>query len=206
MGLFGGFRNWRENRRLRRIEKLTAKAAGLDPNQTHDLLILHDRGFVRARATGQSITQIYGEVENLIDKSLRVVIKPGTYFVARGNHQNMVTREEYTVTLSPCSTKSVSIDASCINAGLPIPQKQARFYGVRRVSDKVARFLEASSGADAMTVQTGVWALTDNYTGEQVKRHLQVRDRYGNTRQAVSDENVREARRILRDLGISNRL
>ncbi len=200
------FEEWQQTRRRRRIEKLTAKAADLDDNKEYDLLFLHSKGFVRAKGTGQSITCIYGEIENLIAKKLRVVIKPGTYFVARGNCQNMVTRQEYSVTLYPTSTQQVMIDAACINANLPIPGKDDRFYGVRRVSDNLSRFLEASRGADPMTVQAGVWALTDNYSGSDAKNHLTLQDQYGNRRQAVTDRHVEEARRILKELGIRSRL
>jgi len=81
--------------REHRIDKLTASAADLHENDEYDLLLLHQRGVVRVRGTDQSITQLYGEVENLIRRRLRVIIKPGTYFVARGNYQNMATRAEY---------------------------------------------------------------------------------------------------------------
>ncbi|MGH7461025.1 MAG: hypothetical protein ACRERX_09025 [Pseudomonas sp.] len=197
---------WRKARRLKRINRLTAKAADLEEAKPYDLLFLHGRGFVRARGTGQSITRIHGEIENLIARKLRIVIKPGTYFVARGGVQNMVTREEYSLTLYPSSTHRVTIDAACINAHLPIPKESDRFHGVRRVSDDLARFLEQSKGADAMTVQAGVWGLTDNYSGTDVKNHLVLQDQYGNRRQAVTDRNIDEARSILAELGIRSRL
>jgi hypothetical protein len=199
-------KQWEASRQERRIERLTMRAADINESQEYDLLFLHQRGFVRARATGQSITQIHGEVENLIRKTLSVVIKPGTYFVSSGNYQNMVTRREYSFTLFPCGTQNVSISASCINAGLPIPTEKNRFYGVRRVSDDLARFLDATQNADPMVVQAGVWALTDNYTGYDIKTRLVARDQYGNTRQAVSDANIAEAKRILNNLGIRQRL
>ena len=180
-GMSNRLKQWKASRRERRIERLTARAADLSESQEYDLLFLHQKGFVRARATGQSITQIYGEVESLIRKTLRVVIKPGTYFVSSGNFQNMVTRSEYSFTLFPCSTKNVSINASCINAGRPIPTEKNRFYGVRRVSDNLARFLDATQNADPMVVQAGVWALTDNYTGYDIRTRLVARDQYGNT-------------------------
>ena len=204
--MFKWFKEWQAERLRRRTEKLTEKAAQLEEGKEYDLLFLHSKGFVRARGTGQSITRIYGEIENLIAKKLQIVIKPGTYFVARGNCQNMVTREYYSVTLHPTSTQRVTIDAACINANLPIPGEQDRFYGVRRVSDDLARFLEASKRADPMTVQAGVWALTDNYSGSDVKNHLILTDQYGNRRQAVSDRNIEEARRILKELGIRSNL
>lgn len=192
----------RESRRVR----LLAKASILEDGKEYDLLFLHARGFVRARGTGQSITRIYGEIENLVARQIRVVIKPGTYFVARGNCQNMVTREEYTLTLYPEGTQRVGINAACINAGMPIPSAQHQFFGVRRVSDDLARFLEASAHADPMTVQAGVWALTDHYSGETVKSRLVLRDSFGNERPAVTERHIDEARRILRDLGIRNSL
>lgn len=193
---------WRASWRRRRIVGRTARAADLLEDQPYDLLLLHARGFVRARGTGQSITNIHGEIENLIDKPLRVTISPGTYFVASGNCQNMVTRAQHSITLAPVSTRQVSIEAACINAHLPIPGERDRFYGVRRVSEDLARFLEASRHADAMTVQSGVWALTDAYTGEDVKNHLVVQDRHGNRRPAVNDHHIEAARRILLELGI----
>lgn len=197
---------WREALRQRRIAARTAQAADLKDGEPYDILFLHERGFVRARAKGQSIAQIYAEVENLIDKPLTVTIRPGTYFVARGDFQNMVTRREYTVTLYPCETENVAIDATCINAGRPIPGEQDRFYGVRRVSDDLARFLDAAQGTDPMTIQAGVWALSDNYSGADVQDHLVIRDQHGNTRRAVSDEHIEQARRILNDLGVHHRL
>lgn len=197
------FKAWKR----RRVEKLTAKAANmLEEEKAYDLVFLYEHGFVRARGTGQSITTITGEIENLIAKTVRVVIKPGTYFVSSGNSQNMVTRREYTVTLYPESKEQVSIEATCINADRPIPGKSDQFYGVKRVSENLARFLEASRGKDPMTVQAGVWTLTDGYSGEDVKNHLYVTDREGNRRQAVSDWHIEEAKKLLRELGIANRL
>jgi hypothetical protein len=204
--LHATFKTWSEAWRRRRTVRLTARAAELEEDKPYDLLFLHRRGFVRARGTGQSITRIHGQIENLIAKPLRVVISPGTYFVARGACQNMVTRKECVVRLYPSSTASVSIDAACINASLPIPKEADRFYGVRRVSEDLARFLAASARAHPMAVQAGVWALTDGYSGGDVKNHLVLVDSYGARRQAVTDEHVAEARRILRELGIRNPL
>lgn len=190
----------------RRLEEFQVEMSNLDENKEYDLVFLHGKGFVKARGAGQSITRIYGEIENLVDKKLQVVIKIGTYFIARGNYQNMVTRETYRIILYPKSTKSVAINAACINANRPIPNEKNQFYGVHRVSDNLARFLEASVNANSMTVQAGVWALTDNYSGINVKNHLVLQDQYGNKRQAVSDQDIEAARKILSNLGIRNRL
>lgn len=199
-------RGWAAAAEERRILALTATAADLKEDQPYDLIFLHQRGFVRVRGTGQSITEISGQVENLIKKRLHVVVKPGTYFVSSGSHQNMVTRTECTFTLYSCSTERIAIKASCINAERPIPGESDHFYGVARVSDDLSRFLAATGDADPMVVQAGVWALTDNYSGHDVQRKLFARDQFGNTRQAVSDAHIAEARRALNRLGIRNRL
>ena len=208
--MFKSISNWfkersEERKRLFK-EQLNARASVLEDGKEYDLLYLYKSGFVNPRATGQSITRIYGEIENLIEKKLNVIIEPGTYFVANGNFQNMVTREDYSVSLYPNSTARVTIDAACINANLPIPGERDRFSGVNRVSNDLTQFLIASTNADRMTVQAGVWAITDNYTGEAVKAHLVSVDQYGNRHQAVSDRHIDEARRILRKIGVQTRL
>ena len=198
---------WRTGRLQRRLERLTSRAAHLDENVEYDLFELYSKGFVFASASGNSITSIHAEIENLVAKSLWVVIKPGTYFVARGSCQNMVTRRQASVRLEPTSTNKIWIDATCINAGRPIPSTNDRFRGVRRVSKNLSRFLNASVSADPMTVQAGVWAVTDNYTSSDVKTRLVARDRRGIvTGAAVTDRNIEEARHLLKELGIRNRL
>lgn len=196
---------WLDISLLKRCRR-QARLSKLDEKEEYDLFFLHKENFVRARATGQSITEIFAEVENLFRKKIHVVIKPGTYFVAKGNHQNMVTRREYRFDLYPLDTEDIGVDAACINADLPIPDETGRFYGVKKVSSDLARFLEASTNEEDMTVQAGVWALTDNYSGYDVKEHLVTRDQYGNTSKAVSDYNIEKARRILNELGIRHNL
>ena len=93
-----------------------------------------------------------------------------------------------------------------MNAEAPIPGERDRFYGVARVSDDLARFLEATTDVDPMVVQAGVWALTDGYSAQDVQSRLIARDQFGHTRQAVSDAQTAEAGRILDSLGIRHNL
>jgi hypothetical protein len=140
----------------------------------------------------------------------------------------MVTRREYRFVLDPLDTEHIRVPASCINANLPIPRDSDGFHGVSRVSKDLTRFLQAAEGEDAMTVQAGVWAITDGYTGSQVQQHLRVRrtSRYGglgslsglggfpsslshlmpDDGSAVSDHNIRRAREILAKLNIRTNL
>lgn len=200
------FKQWQASRKERRIERLTAKAADLKDEQQYDLLFLHEKGFVRAKGSGQSIKKIFVDVENLIRKKLHVVVKTGTYFVSSGGHQNMATTTEYAFTLLPCATEHLGIKAACINANRPIPGKNDQFYGVARVSDEVARFLEASKTEDSMVIQAGVWTLTDNYSRYDIIKHLISKDSHGNTWHPVTHEHCDRAKEILEKLGIPHRL
>jgi hypothetical protein len=206
MGLISQFNRWKATRREQHIDRLTATAADLPDERQYDLLFLHQRGFVRARGSGHSITEVYADVENLIRRTLRVAITPGTYFVSSGGHQNMAATAECTFTLDPCSAQHIRISAVCINANRPIPRKNDRFYGVARVDESVARFLEASRGEDPMVVQAGVWTLTDNYSRSDVIGHLVSRDDRGHTWHPVTNAHCDRAREILEKLGIPHRL
>ena len=162
--------------------------------------------FVTVEGTGQDITKVKIRIVNNTNKALKVSVPPGLYFVSTGNHQNMVTRKEYTFIIAAKSANEISIDAACINAVRPIPNKNDKFKGVARVSSDLARFLEASQGTGAMIVQAGVWALTDGYTAREIQTHLVSRDQYGNTTAAVSMDDIVKAREILNSLGIKHRL
>jgi hypothetical protein len=206
MGLLTRLRDWQTRRKERRIAKLTELAADLRDDQQYDLLFLHRRGFVRARGSGQSISAIYADVENLIRKRVRVVIKPGTYFVSSGGHQNMATTTDHTFTLHPCATEHLKMSAACINANRPIPGKSDKFRGIARLPDEVSRFLEAAKGEHSMVIQAGVWTLTDKYSRHAVINHLISRDNRGNTSHPITHEHCDKAKEILERLGIPHRL
>ena len=83
----------------------------------------------------------------------------------------MVTREEHSFTLYPASTERVTIDAACINANLPIPGDQDRFYGVPTVlqGDSFAYLPDETGELDSYGALfdprfKGFVALEDNYT------------------------------------------
>lgn len=206
MELTKRFQKWHADHEERKTQKLTAAAADIIEDQQYDLLVLHKRGFVRAKGTGESITKIYADVENLIRKKLNVVVTPGTYLVSSGRHQNMAVTTEYRFTLAPCETLHCGFDAVCINADRPIPASSDYFSGVARVSDTVARFLTASKDEHPMVIQAGVWTLTDQYSRYQIINHLISRDRFGNVSHPITHNHCNRAMVILDGLGISHTL
>jgi hypothetical protein len=183
-----------------------------------DIVDLYKKGIVNAKGTGQSITDISAEIVSRVTLPLKVSVPHGTYFVSRGNHQNMVTRRKYQFELRPLETEHIRVPAACINASLPIPSEKDRFSGVARVSDHVRRFMEAAEGEDAMVIQAGVWALTDGYSRYRIQATLRTRrvsSRYGvhlsgatgtDEGPAISSAHIDRAKAILDRLKISHNL
>lgn len=206
MGIFKRFQQWKESQREKRVDELTSTADELTEDRSYDLLFLFEKGFVHPRGSGESITRIYIEIENLIRKKIRVTIKPGTYFLASGNYQNMATTSEYSITLQPLGVEKCGIDAVCINADRPIPNKSNHFNGVAQVSPDVAGFIVASKDENRFVIQAGIWTLTNNYTRVDVMTRLVLRDHKGNITQAVTHEHCDRAVEILESLGLKHRL
>lgn len=203
------FRKWMTALGESRAAQFAAETGNIREDKAYDLHFLHRKGFVQASGTGQSITEIYAEVKNLIGKRLHIVIKPGTCFVADGRHQNMVTRSAHSLTIDPYGMERFQVKVSCLNANRPIPGGGDRFSDVARVTDDLARFLEASEKADPEVVQAGIWALTDAYSGTDVQRRLVMRGHFdlrGRPTPAISDSQIEEARRILNRLRIRHNL
>jgi hypothetical protein len=209
-------KEWFQTRRDKKAKTL--------PEGYVDIVLLYKQGLIAAKGTGQSITDIQASVTSRVTIPIKVRIPHGTYFVSSGNHQNMVTRREYELELPPKQTRQISVPAACINANLPVPKDSDKFSGVARVSDNLARFLQAAEGEDAMTIQAGVWAITDRYSRSMIQSHLRVRrfstrmgsmgrmgipSSFGSSSDdgpAVSERQIDRAKGILDKLGIRHRL
>ncbi len=198
------------------------KPDDLNEDQEYDLILFQKWGFVRVNGSGESITKIYAEVENLINKRLCAFLEIGTYFTSLGGHQNMAATAGYTIRLNPFCKVKFDVPAVCINANRPVPGNSDRFGGVSMVSDKVALFLkecqkthfsarefllcedtnEACEHAKAMVIQAGVWALTDNYSRHDIINHLILKDSRGNISHPINSMHIMKAARILLNLRI----
>lgn len=203
-------RNWFQERRNRKARAL--------PGGYVDIVDLYKKGLITAKGTGQSITDISAEIVSRVAVPLKVSVSHGTYFVSRGNHQNMVTRRKYQFDLGPLDNERIHVPSACINASLPIPNEKDRFHGVARVPSNVRRFMEAAEGEDAMVIQAGVWALTDGYSRQRIQATLRTRrvsSRYGvplpgamgsDEGPAISNAQIDQAKAILDRLKIRHNL
>ncbi len=182
------------------------KANKLSDDQFHDILGLWAIRVVNILAKGKSITEVYVDIENRLDRPINILIPHGTYFVAQGNHQNMVTRKEYLLKIKPNGTRFINVPATCINAGREIPSSKDSFRGVKKVPDHVKRFLKETDGCDPMIIQAGVWYLTDNLSREEIKSRLTTREMTGGHYSGISDYDIDNAQRVLERLGIHSKL
>jgi hypothetical protein len=205
---------WLVRWRDRQAARLTERAKPLSVTEAIDLEFLSHERFVTVAGWGESITSIFATVTNQTNRHFHVIVKPGTYFVASGGHQNMVARRSHTLSLEPRQLSFLRVEAACINAGRPVPRESHKFTGVKRVAPDVTRFLGASESSDPMVIQAGVWALTDQMTRADLKTRLVSQDAQGNVRKdaagnvihPITDEHIDEAERILDELGIANRI
>lgn len=140
-----------------------------------DVLTLSENRLIKVLTTGESIAGVQASVSNRSTRPLKVRILRGTYFVSTGGFQNMVARKEYEFELSRRATQHISVEASCMNAHLRVPNSGDKFAGVARASEELNRFLNAAVREDALTIQAGVWAVTDGYDREMLLHRLRSR-------------------------------
>jgi len=118
----------------------------------------------------------------------------------------MTSRQSDRFDLNPNETTHRCIQASCIDAALPIPNSNDAFLEVTTVHDALADFFKATEDEDPMTVQAGVWAISDRLSRLGIKRKLNVTQEDGTVRSAISDLNLDHASRHLNQLSIKHRL
>jgi hypothetical protein len=108
VNLFDFADRWFQDGRDRRARAL--------PTSYNDVVDLYKKGLISAVGTGQSITDISAEIRSRVNVPLKASVAHGTYFVSRGNHQNMVTRRKYQFDLRPQATERINdTRQSCIS-------------------------------------------------------------------------------------------
>lgn len=182
------------------------RSKSLSSDDYHDLVDLWNMRAVTVLAKGRSITEVYVDIENHLDKSLKIILTHGTYLCAKGAHQNMVAREEVVFDVMPGETKYLTVPAACINAERDIPTKNDGFRGVKKVPKTVERFLRESAGSSSNVVQAGVWAITDGYTRDQIRERLITTMPQSKGGGAITDRDITIAKAILDRLEIQTNI
>ncbi len=149
----------READARRTLEEILGDAQG---RPITDLIVQNK---IQAESRGSGIDSVSLEVRRLVQHEVTVLIPAGTFFVAQGSAQNMVTTAERTITLTGDDWDSVSLDAACANMRRSVPRDDDSFE-IRASPQQaelggVARLL-AKRGASTDVVQAAVWIVTDN--------------------------------------------
>jgi hypothetical protein len=165
----------------------------LRDGQEYDLIFLCNAKIVTISGLGHSLQRISLKITNLCERRLIVVIALGTYFVSTGNYQSMAARDVQRVTLAAHQTTQTWIDVVCINATLPIPTERDLFTNIRMVDETLRRFLHAAQREHPMTIQAGVWAITDRMSRKQIRTRVA----------AISETSTNRAWVILRQNNIN---
>jgi hypothetical protein len=178
--------------------------------EAHDLVTLVRRQSIAVSATGRGITHIVVELRNLTFKLYRrVLITPGTCFIASGPHQNMVLYKTRRLYLFRRWRRRIVLRAACMNATRPVPGYGDTFMDVAKADKSLILFLQRARRKNPSIIQAGVWAMTDNYSAHDIAPALAttVTSSAEARRQIfISRRRIRAAKRILDKLNIGNRL
>ena len=207
IGLIAAWVNFLGNISQKRYIAAETFFEGITDGQYYDIVDLYDHFLVLPTAKGVDITRINASLRNLRDKNIGILIKPGTcFYPSEGNHQMMVSRKEIRITVKPKSVEHVEVPVSCLNASRPIPTKDNLFSGVGRVSENLNKFITNTIKEDKMVIQAGIWAITDNYSEQDIIERLIARNNHGISNRAISSSQISRARIILNSLDIRHRL
>jgi hypothetical protein len=179
-------------------------------SEADDLVALARHQSIAVHAAGQSITHIVVELRNLTFKLFkRVLLTPGTYFIASGPHQNMVLYKTRHLYLFQKWRRRIVLRAVCMNATRPVPEYRDTFIDVAKADETLMLFLKRARHKNPKIVQAGIWAITDNFSAHDIHPPLAttITASIEARRQiSISRRQIRAAKRILDKLKIRNRL
>ena len=179
-------------------------------SEADDLVTLVRHQSVAVHAAGQSITHIVVELRNFTFKLFkRVLITPGTYFIASGPHQNMLLYKTYHFYLFHKQRRRIVLRAVCMNATRPVPGYDDTFIDVAKADERLISFLKHARRRNSKIIQAGVWAITDNLSAHDIQPPLAttVTASVEARRQiSIPRRQIAAAKRILNKLEIRNRL
>lgn len=104
-------------------------------------------------------------VNNLNSKRLVIRVKEGTYFAAPNDEeQNLLVPQEELIVLEPKSSKEHVLNGFCTNMSLSAPESGGLFKLSKPQIKGLAEFLVLVKGKklENYTLQSAIWALTDN--------------------------------------------
>jgi hypothetical protein len=161
---------------------------------------------IEVEVTGSGIRDVSMKIRRLVDHPVKVTIPVGTYFACGGSSQNMIGRQERTITLNSSTWYTVSVPAACANRSRPIPGQSDSF--TVRQSPNQAELERLMTVLDKANVpfdveQAAIWIVTDNadYSDLGVLVSRPSFQAFGGTRVINEDEAAR-AMKLCEEAGI----
>lgn len=192
----------RLKRRTQRARKELMELSYIDGG--YDLLYLVKRKFVSITAWGLNINAINLWVYNNIEHAMSIYVRPGTILTTNKPFQNMVVTYGKVIHVAENGLNSLNLDnylnAACAQAYEPIPTKNDKFE--KLTFDKTLHeFLKLANNYELefMTLQAGVWAITDNLSEEQLLSRLESNNQDTNV---ITYDNIMQAAKLLSELNI----
>lgn len=195
----------KERRLKRRTQRALKELIDLSYiNGGYDLLNLVKRNFVTVTAWGVDISAINLWLFNNIEHEMSVYVKPGIILTTNKPFQNMVITYGKLIHISENGFNSLNLDnrlsAACAQAYEAIPTKNDKFEKLT-FNETLYKFLSLANKYELeyLTIQAGVWAITDNLSGEQLLSRLQSNN---NSSNIITYDNIRQASKLLSELKI----
>ncbi|MBI4774386.1 MAG: outer membrane protein assembly factor BamD [Deltaproteobacteria bacterium] len=130
-----------------------------------DIVDALENNRVEVKTRGSGIQSVSVEIRRRVQRPLRVTIPVGTYFVAQGSSQNMVSRKGISVVLDDDEWRTLSVDAACANRPKEVPEPGDRFQiQLSPHQDELKRLMPVLEEARASfgVEQAAVWIVTDD--------------------------------------------
>lgn len=166
-----------------------------------DCITLMNSGAINLEIKGSRIESVNVTLKNNTKRTLTVAIPIGTYFAPGSSSvQNMVVREPETLTVSAGSSADVKIKTACMNIRRAIPGSDNSLSAkTLEKNSKLARVVALCNERNApySVTQAAVWIVTDN-PGDNALLNTLV---YSNGGRAISADDLKEAKQIVKDAG-----
>ncbi|MCC6407363.1 MAG: HEAT repeat domain-containing protein [Planctomycetes bacterium] len=134
----------------------------MNPRSVFELL---DAGEVELEPRGAGIDGVHVTVKRRVPHELNATFPVGTFFVAGGDHQNMVATRSATVRIATDDPTDVTVPAACANRSLAVPGTDDTFRIELAPSLRELQALAPSldqPGISTAIAQAAVWIVTDD--------------------------------------------
>jgi len=177
--------------------KDAAQANEIKQDFIGDIWSMMEKGYIAARAEGDSISRCRLLIQNNTNSRLIVTAPFGVYFAAnRGNVQNMLIREERAFSVEAGIAGSAYIATACMNIYRDVPDSTNYFNAEMLDEDSpLINLLKAAkqNGSSFEVTQAAIWQITDNPGKDIILSTIMYQD----GTDAITEEDYEEALRLI---------